>query len=126
MCNSLIGGIHTVYTVCKCRVHCVFTVVEFGLEIRRIILLSLDTEYYYQYPPFVKSSLDPCITIILLLYSTQRGAEEPAHYGKLDHAGKKTATVAPAVGDAEYGKLDRVSHTSINTQQVVDTHHSTT
>jgi hypothetical protein len=37
----------------------------------------------------------------------KRGAEEPAHYGKLDHAGKKTATVAPAVGDAEYGKLDR-------------------
>ncbi|CAI8037396.1 hypothetical protein GBAR_LOCUS20913 [Geodia barretti] len=35
------------------------------------------------------------------------GAEEPAHYGKLDHSGKKTATVAPAVGEAEYGKLDR-------------------
>ena len=60
----------------------------------------------------MKSSLDLCIRIIVLLYSTQRGgAEEPSHYGKLDHSGKKTA---PAVGDAEYGKLDRVSRTSMH------------
>ena len=49
----------------------------------------------------------------IVLHTQRGGAEEPGHYGKLDHSGKKTATVAPAVGDAEYGKLDRVSHTSI-------------
>ena len=45
----------------------------------------------------------------------QHAAEEQAHYGKLDHSGKKKAAVVPA-GDAEYGKLDRVRNPSMHTQ----------
>ncbi|CAI8023806.1 hypothetical protein GBAR_LOCUS13897 [Geodia barretti] len=31
--------------------------------------------------------------------------DEPGHYGKLDHSGKKTPVAYP--GSSEYGKLDR-------------------
>ena len=55
----------------------------------------------------------------IVLHTQRGGAEEPGHYGKLDHSGKKTATVAPAVGEAEYGKLDRVSHTSMHCIYVI-------
>ena len=34
-------------------------------------------------------------------------AEEPGHYGKLDHSGKKKTATLP-VDSLEYGKLDRV------------------
>ena len=35
--------------------------------------------------------------------------DEPGHYGKLDHSGKKTNTLPVAdPGSSEYGKLDRV------------------
>ena len=38
--------------------------------------------------------------------------EDPLHYGKLDHPGKRVTTL-PASSAGEYGKLDRVSQTCV-------------
>ena len=48
-----------------------------------------------------------------LTSQTQMQPEEPGHYGKLDHGGKKTSTLPVVVtGSSEYGKLDRVCYCS--------------
>ena len=50
--------------------------------------------------------------MFVCLCVVQATMEDPLHYGKLDHPGKRVTTL-PASSAGEYGKLDRVSQTCV-------------
>ena len=49
---------------------------------------------------------------VCLCVCAQATMEDPLHYGKLDHPGKRVTTL-PASSAGGYGKLDRVSQTCV-------------